>query len=328
MIIPPKYTLTSQISQLLSSIEASKQVIDAIEIIPEVEINIRRASILKSSLFSARIEGNSLTIDDITTRTATDQKKVEVSNILKALQLVQQKKSKNLSIKDICTLHGIVMNGLIGKENLGKFRTEVSAIFNAAGMAIYLPPPPKDVKHYMQELCSYVNNSQETLVPIKAILAHYSFEKIHPFLDGNGRIGRLILQAVLHMGGYSMKGILPLEEYLDKHRLLYYQGLEDSDKDVTNYLTFILEALAHTAEQTKNMVLQKKEVSAIDCLLPRRAEIYNIVQDHDVVNFDQIRRRFMAVNERTLRYDLKYLCDKGLITKLGTTKGVYYKKIA
>lgn len=327
MLIPPKYLLTSQISHLLASIEASKQVIDSIQVLPEIEINIRRASILKSSLFSARIEGNTLTMDDITTRTENNQKKIEVFNILKALQLVQQKKSKNLSIIDVCTLHGIVMNGLIGKKNLGKFRTEVSAIFNSAGMAIYLPPPPKHVNGYMQELCSYATNSQETFVPIRAILTHYTFEKIHPFLDGNGRIGRLILQAVLHMGGYGMKGILPLEEYLDTHRSLYYRSLEDSDKDATQNLTFMLEALAHTAEQTKNMVLQKREVAVTDYLLPRRAEIYNIVQDHDVVNFDQIRRRFMAVNERALRYDLKYLCDKKLIAKLGTTKGVYYKKL-
>ena len=61
MLIPPKYNLTPQISELLSSIEASKQIIDSVTIAPEIELNIRRESTLKSSLFSARIEGNSLT---------------------------------------------------------------------------------------------------------------------------------------------------------------------------------------------------------------------------------------------------------------------------
>lgn len=62
-----------------------------------------------------------------------------------------------------------------------------------------------------------------------------------------------------------------------------------------------------------------------DYLLPRRGEILNIIRDHKILNFDQIRRRFMGVNERTLRYDLKKLQDSGLIRKRGITKGVYYE---
>jgi DNA-binding transcriptional ArsR family regulator len=65
--------------------------------------------------------------------------------------------------------------------------------------------------------------------------------------------------------------------------------------------------------------------NVLDSLLPRRAEIYYITRDHELVNFDMIRRRFMGVNERTLRYDLKHLTDRGLIIKLGKTNGVYYK---
>ena len=64
-----------------------------------------------------------------------------------------------------------------------------------------------------------------------------------------------------------------------------------------------------------------------DFLLPRRLEIFNIIGDHRMVNFDTIRRRFLTVNERTLRYDLKKLADLGLIKKRGVTKGVYYEAI-
>jgi Fic family protein len=122
-----------------------------------------------------------------------------------------------------------------------------------------------------------------------------------------------------------MKGMLSLEEYLDSNRSLYYRSLEDTDKDVTDYLEFMLEAIAVTAKFAKDKVMQKKEFEAEDFLLPRRSEILNIIKDQRVVNFDQIRRRFMAVNERTLRYDLKKLADGGFIIKRGTTKGVYYE---
>lgn len=262
MLIPPKYILTQKISQLLSSIEASKAVIDAITIPPEVEINIRRQSSLKSSLFSARIEGNNLTLEEVQNRSSKDQRKVEVFNILKALNLITEKRGKDITTKDILMYHQIVLEGLVEKENLGKFRKELNAIFNSAGIAIYLPPSAKQVPSLIEKMIKYVISEKESFVPVKAALAHYTFEKIHPFLDGNGRVGRLILQSVLHKGGYGMKGLLSLEEYLDKHRPLYYRTLEDSERDVTGFVEFILEAIEKTALEAKELVLQKQHIEA------------------------------------------------------------------
>lgn len=325
MLIPPKYFLTPKISQLLSSVEASKEIINAITIPPEIEINIRRQSYLKSSLFSARIEGNTLTLNDVSTRSSKDQKNVEVFNILKALNIILQKRNKDIIAKDILELHSLTMDGLT--PSLGRFRNEVSAIFNSAGIAIYMSPSPRRIPSFMGKLIKFINSQKEPLVPIRACLAHFTFEKIHPFLDGNGRVGRLLLTAVLHKGGYGMKGLISIEEYLDSHRSLYYLGLENSEKDVTDYLEFMLGAIAYTAENAKKMVLEKKDFDAADYLLPRRAEILKIIQDHRIINFDQVRRKFMAVNERTLRYDLKKLADSGFIRKRGTTKGAYYEII-
>lgn len=325
MLIPPEYFLTPKISQLLSSIEASREVINSVTIPTEIETNIRRQSYLKSSLFSARIEGNNLTLDELSHKSSKDQKKVEVFNILRALGVVLQRRSKDITVKDVLELHSLAMNGLT--SNLGRFRNEVSAIFNQAGIAVYMPPPPLQVPGHIEKLLKFINSQKEPFVPVRACLAHFVFEKIHPFLDGNGRVGRLLLQATLHKGDYGMKGMLSIEEYLDNHRSLYYRGLENSEKDVTDYLEFMLEALAVTAENAKKQVLEKKDSDPKDYLLPRRAEILSIVQDHKLVNFDQVRRRFMAVNERTLRYDLKKLADGGLIRKLGTTKGAYYEPI-
>lgn len=325
MLIPPKYFLTPKISQLLQSIEASREVINSIQIPPELEINIRRQSTLKSSLFSARIEGNTLTLDQLPNTSSKDQKRQEVFNILKALTWVQQKRFKDLAVKDILQLHSMVLEGLTEKKELGKFRTEVGAIFNSAGIAIYLPPRPSQILPLINKLLKFINSSKEPFVPIRTCLAHYIFEKIHPFLDGNGRVGRLLLQAVLAKGGYGMKSLISAEEYLENHRAEYYRALEESEKDVTDFLEFMLEALAQAAEDAKQEVLKKEEVDIEDLLLPRRAEILNIIKDHQMVNFDTIRRRFMAVNERTLRYDLKRLTDQGLIKKRGATKGVWYE---
>jgi len=323
MLIPPKYSLTPKISQLLSSIEASREVIDSIAIPPEVETNIRRQSILKSSLFSARIEGCNLTLDEFDRTPSSSQKKVEVFNILRAFNLIYAKEKKDLSLKDILSFHQLVMEGL--SEQAGKFRTETSAIFNPAGIAIYLPPPPKKIPSLLKRLLKLANSHKEPFVSLKACLVHYSFEKVHPFLDGNGRVGRLLMQKVLAQGGYGMKGLLAIEEYFDNHRHLYYRALGEPEREATGYLEFMLEAIEEVAKKAKELVLQKRKTDFLDFLLPRRAEIYQIIKDHQLINFDTLRRRFLSINERTLRYDLKKLQEAGLIRKRGTTKGAYYE---
>lgn len=325
MLIPPKYFLTPKISKLLQLVEASKEVINTINIPPEVELNLRRQSTLKSSLFSARIEGNPLTLEEVTKNPSNDQKRREVYNILKALNWLYQRGSRDLTRSNIVLLHETTMKDLVEKHDLGKLRTEVSAIYNSAGIAVYLPPPPRQISVLLERLIKFANSDKEPFIPTRAALSHYAFEKIHPFLDGNGRVGRLLFQAVLAKSDYSFKGIVQIEEYLDKNRSSYYRMLEVSEKDVTDYVEFMLEGLAETADRAKKLVLGKQKYSIEDTLLPRRAEILVIIKDHKLVNFDTIKRKFLKVNARTLRYDIKKLADSGLIRKRGATRGVYYE---
>ncbi len=321
MLIPPRYRLTNEITNLIASIEGSREVIEAITIPPEVELNIRRQATLKSSLYSARVEGNTLTFEELTKSSST-QKKLEVMNILKAMNYINQKKNKDISISEILTFHAHVMKGL---GEAGKYRSNMEAIFNSAGIAIYMPPPPKLVGGLVARLIKYINSDKEKFIPIKASIAHYTFEKIHPFLDGSGRVGRLVMQKILIQGGYGMKGLLAIEEYIDKHRAEYYKMLEEPEKDATDYLIFMLTAIDETAKIVKKMVIQKQKAEITDYLLPRRAEIFELIRDQKLMQFDQIKRRFSKINSRTLRYDLKKLQDQELIAKLGTTRGVYYK---
>jgi Fic family protein len=325
MLIPPKYNLTPEIAELLQSIEASREVIDSITIPVDVENNIRRKTTLKSSLFSARIEGNPLTMEDIHKLPSKDQKKAEAVNILKGINYIKEKSKKDITQKDILKMHEITMKGLIDIDNLGKWRKNMEAIFNSAGIAIYMPPPPNRLPGLITRLLKFTNSDKERFVPIRAALTHYTFERIHPFLDGSGRVGRLLMQKVLIKGEYGMKGLLAIEEYLDNHRSEYYRMLEEPEKDLTEYVAYMLTAIDHTAKEAKKMVLEKRKTDFTDFLLPRRAEIYNIIKDHKLINFNTLQRRFSKINSRTLRYDLKKLQDEGIIIKLGTTKGVYYK---
>lgn len=323
MLIPPKYFLTHQISKLISILEANKEVIENINIPFEVEQNIRRKTTLASSLFSARIEGNPLTIEDLATVSNKDIKKLEVDNILRAINWIRERNKKDITIKDIFTLHEFVMKS-IQFEELGQFRKKHEGIFTSTGAVVYHAPPPSMIDKLIKRLLKYVNSDKEMFVPIRAIIAHYIFEKIHPFTDGSGRVGRLLLLMVLSKGGYGYKGIIPFEEKIDKKRETYYKMLEEPERDITSYLEFMLEVLVDASTVAKKEILDKKTVTKYDELLPRRLEIFNIIKDHKIVNLNFLQRRFAKVNARTLRYDIKKLVDLNFIRKMGTTKGVYY----
>lgn len=324
MLIPPKYFLTSAISKSLSRIEAAREITDNITIPSEVEQNIRMRSSLKSSVYSARIEGNSTLLDEYPTLSPKDQKKVEITNILKAINYISERNKKVITAKDILTLHSIVMKG-IEFDELGKFRTKHEGVFTTSGVVVYHAPPPSLIPKLIERLLTYSNKNKEQFVPIKAILSHYIFEKIHPFTDGSGRVGRLLILIILTREGYGFKGILPFEEKIDERRETYYKMLEEPGRDVTAYLEFMLEIIADAAEETKNLILDKRKFESFESLLPRRAEILQIIKDHKLINFDSIKRRFAKINERTLRYDLRELTKGGFIQKLGSTRGVYYK---
>lgn len=329
MKIPSPHRLTPELLDLIQKLEVNKQIIDSVSIAPEIEKNIKREALLKSSLFSAKIEGNRLDFEQIRRETLVNPKekeKIEVANILKAIDWLDKRSKKKGRIikKDILELHRLTMNSLIFEDKLGRFRREPGAIFNQAGVAVYLSPPFSKIPELINELLSYINSPKEKNAFIKAALAHLSFEKIHPFLDGNGRVGRLLFQMILTKEGYQMKNLIMIEEYINEHKDDYYYFLDVSEKESTQYLEFVLEGLWQQTEKIKEAIFQKRKNGPEEKLLPRRMEILNIIKDHHLVSLDFIQRRFLSVNPRTLRYDLKKLVEEGFVIKKGKTRGVFY----
>jgi len=117
---------------------------------------------------------------------------------------------------------------------------------------------------------------------------------------------------------------VPMEEYIDDQRNLYYEVLEPS-QDVNLFVKFFLTGLISQANKTLVKTQEVEIEKPEDLLLPRRREIFEIIKDHPMCSFDLIRRRFTAVNEKTLHYDLLALQKSGFITKIGKTRGALYK---
>lgn len=331
MKIPPSYRLTKKITVLLNAIEANRVAIDKVNLPLDVENSLRRRSILHSALFSARIEGNRLGEEDILSysfKSRRDRSQIEVNNLRQANAFVLQnfKDNKRFSNKNILKLHQLAMKHILASEYLGTFRKGHEGVFDSSGIAIYHAPPPTQINGLMEDLVKYLNSKTEKLIPVKAVLSHLILENIHPFADGSGRVGRLLQLAILSNYGYAMRGFANTEEIIDKNRQLYYQAIEDSRSvDSTFFVELMLRFLADSsAAALKRVEQQSDSVNNLISLTPRRQELVEIIQDHKIVSLDFLCRRFITVDPRLLRYDLKYLMDNGYVSKIGKTRGALY----
>ena len=322
MKIPPTYQITPEILELIVKIDSYRLFFRDKKIPEEIKNNIQRISLLKTSVFSARIEGNPLTLENVET-SKDKQKRIEIFNILETAENIIRtvKPNQQINIRIIKDTHSLVMKNL--SPDNGRFRKEMSAIFNQAGIAIYTTPPPEKITTLLTQLLQYINSNEEKFPLITALISHLIFEKIHPFLDGNGRVGRLLIFAVLKAKNYDSGLFVPFEEYLDTHKSDYYYYLETGLKNTNEYLIFMLTAFLSQIEDLKKRVEIEEKKQYI--LSPRLEIIYYLIKDHRAVSFDFIKRRFIKVPARTLRYDLKKLADKNLIIKIGKTKGAFYK---
>ncbi len=308
------WIITPRINQLLIELEAAKLTFDNFPIKPHLELNLRKQSLLKSAVFSARVEGFPDTVMS---------PKKESQNLLSAyLYLYSKKAPQKLSLSLIRKLHRLILKN---NSSAGSWRTEPWAIFNQAGIAIYLAPPASEVSPLMDDYIGYLSGLSDHPAIVAAI-AQFIFEKIHPFADGNGRVGRLISSFILERGGFGFRGLAPFEEYIEEHRSSYYSNLEPSN-DCTGFIEFFLEALVFQLKKDIGKIGQTDQELPEDTLLPRRHEILNIIRDHPYCTFEFIRRRFSTVNSKTLHYDLNQLLKAGFIRKLGKTRGVSYQAI-
>jgi hypothetical protein len=123
------------------------------------------------------------------------------------------------------------------RADAGHFRTEQNAVFNQAGVAVYLAPPPGDIVPLLATWTERLRSASDHPL-ISNLIAHYQFEKIHPFLDGNGRVGRLIITALLQQSGFNFADLLSLEKLIADTRDEYYYFLKERKILLTSPSTF------------------------------------------------------------------------------------------
>lgn len=237
------------------------------KLVPNVEYFIQ-SHVAKEAEQSNRIEGTKTTLEelylDITD--LNDNEKVndqeEVKNYIKALnesakQLISEG-GLPLCIRLVCDTHKILLSGVRGySRNPGKVRKIQNKIGGGHGTfedAVFIPPSPDKVEDLLKDLENFWNNN-DLHIPnlIKTALSHYQFETIHPFEDGNGRTGRLIIILQLISYGMLEKPTLYLSDYFEKNRSAYYDALSRvrESNDIEHWIKFFLIGVAETAKKGK-----------------------------------------------------------------------------
>jgi Fic family protein len=255
-------------------------------IVPDVALFIQM-HIVKEANTSSRIEGTRTEIDealmnkeDVAPEKRDDWQ--EVQNYIHAMSFAIQALEKiPLSGRLLRETHAILMEGVRGEhKNPGEFRHSQNWIGGSnLTDAVYIPPHYDDVPELMSDLENFWHN-EHIEVPhlIKVAISHYQFETIHPFLDGNGRIGRLIITLYLVGFGLLIKPSLYLSDFFEKHRVSYYDALSRvrEANDLSHWIKFFLNAVIETAEKGKqtfgDILTLKNTVDSKIVTLNRRAE--------------------------------------------------------
>ncbi len=249
------------------------------EYVPNIDLFISM-HVLKEATQSSKIEGTKTNMEealseklDIAEEKRDDWE--EVQNYIEALNSAIKKLDElPFSSRLIRQTHAILLQGVRGKHKIpGDFRTSQNWIGGASiADAIFIPPTHHEVPDLMADLEKFAHNEEIKLPELlKTALIHYQFETIHPFLDGNGRVGRLMITLYLVEKGILKKPILYLSDFFERNRELYYSNLMKVrlNNDINQWIKFFLVGVIETA---------KNSIETFDKILKLQKELDNKLQ--------------------------------------------------
>lgn len=248
----PPYVITSRTLKLITSISEQIGKISA-NLIDRPSPQLRKKNKIKTIHSSLQIEGNTLTREQVTA--IIENKKIigpkkDVLEVLNAIKVYDSLTAfDRLSSKSFLRAHKQLMDGLINTS--GKYRRQGVGVFQGS-KAAHIPPPAQQVPSLMNDLFAYLKKEDE-LTLIKSCVFHYEMEFIHPFMDGNGRMGRL-WQTVILMKEYPVFEFLPFENLISQTPQDYYDALAQSDKAGAS--TLFIEYMLDVIDKSLNDLLR------------------------------------------------------------------------
>lgn len=316
----PPYTITEKIVNLVASIcEKLGEVKSARLTKPPAEL--RKRNRIKTIQASLNIEGNTLSVEQVTDLINNRRILAPERDILEVKNAIQTYAALHsfdvFSLQSLLDAHKLLMNGLV--RNAGKLRDSSVGIVKGDNLS-HLAPPSERLPQLINGLFSYLKNDSASLL-IKSCVFHYEFEFIHPFLDGNGRMGRLWQTLILKEQSPVFE-FLPIETLIKRHQKEYYHALETSDKagSSTAFIEFMLLMIDHSLEnllQTQNVAIDKTM---------RMNFFRDIFGDKHFTRADYLRHN-KEISPATASRDLKDAVENGILEKIGEKRMTKYRFI-
>jgi len=314
----PPYEITNNILSLIASISEKIGEVNAAHL-NKPPTELRKINRIKTIQSSLEIEGNTLTVEQITDllnnkRVLAPKKDIlEVKNAINIYNKLD--KFKVYELKSLCKAHAILMKDLI--ENPGKLRSTSVGIVKGSDIA-HIAPPGALVYSLMTDLFKYLKNDDD-LILIKSCVFHYEFEFIHPFIDGNGRMGRLWQTMILKEHSPIFE-FLPIESLVKLKQQDYYDVLGKSDKQgsSTSFIEFMLEIIKDALEdllKVQNITLTNND---------RIINFKDIIGTNFFSRQDYL-RAFKNISAATASRDLKVAVNDGTIEKQGDKRTTKYR---
>ena len=281
----PPIALSSEELELLIKANSELTLLEGLAIrIPNINLFVSMY-VRKEALLSSQIEGTQATLDDIFDPLLDNNINADVSdviNYIKATEFaVNRLKELPLCNRLVKEIHAVLLENVRGQEkNPGEFRRSQNWIGGQGSTlknARYIPPNLEDMENAMSDLEKYINADDGTAPLVKAALLHYQFETIHPFLDGNGRVGRLLITLFLLEKKVLTVPALYISYFLKRNRLEYYDRMMEVRKngDYEQWIKFFLQAFVESAEDAiatidKLKALHEKSFAVLLTSIPKR----------------------------------------------------------
>ncbi len=314
----PPYNITVKILKLVASISEKIGEVNSAHL-NKPPTELRKKNRIKTIHSSLEIEGNTLTIEQITAivenkRVIGPKKDIlEVKNAIAVYDYLD--KLNPYSFDSFCEAHRILMNGLI--ESAGRLRSKSVGIVKGQEVA-HIAPQSEMLRPLMNDLFKYLKNDDD-LILIKSCVFHYEMEFIHPFIDGNGRMGRL-WQTLILKSDFPVFEFLPIETLIKERQEKYYEALGKSDNsgESTVFIEFMLEIILESLEEL--LGIQNVNLTNID-----RINLFKSIIKNDCFTRKDYLQNFKEISTATASRDLKFAVENELIAKTGDKNTTRYR---
>lgn len=331
MSYEPQFTITPRLLSLVEEVSALRERVQGATVelawVPALQKDGRS----RNAHASTAIEGNPLTLEQVRALEAgdesvgpTERSRREVLNYFAGLRHVEKQANKKvIRHEDLFRLHRILAEGVMDQGEAGRYRKIKVRVGG------YLPPEPGMVSGLMFELLEWWNRKAGELSPVlSSAILHYRFEGIHPFADGNGRVGRALALWELYRRGFDTHHVFSVDEYYWEKRQAYYDALQavrQEGENLTGWLEYCAEGLRHTLERVwmRIQALNVKRTGKLT-LRPKQEQLLKLLRDQGSMAPVEIWEA-LGVSRQGAMNQLKPLMEAGLVEKVGSKKTGRYK---